>query len=155
MSRRNRPRARPRIELGNACRLRISAAFRRSPSIKIHKNVYFCDTEPVERVRELDARVRVRRRVYPSDVFVSCRSTRPVTRADMHRCGGPRLGGLAKRVSTVELGNTPQPPGPPQPWRAVTVLTRVNPYRASKPFSRPCPDWPTPPKGSSMPPPAP
>lgn len=42
-----------------------------------------------------------------------------------------------------------------QPWRMAMVFTVVKPYSASKPFSRPWPDWPVPPKGSSTPPPAP
>jgi hypothetical protein len=42
-----------------------------------------------------------------------------------------------------------------QSWRSTTVLSVVNPYSASKPFSRPWPECFTPPKGSSTPPPAP
>jgi hypothetical protein len=36
-----------------------------------------------------------------------------------------------------------------------TVFSVEKPYSASKPFSRPWPECLTPPKGSSMPPPAP
>ena len=42
-----------------------------------------------------------------------------------------------------------------QSCRTTTVFSVVNPYSASKPFSRPYPECLTPPKGSSTPPPAP
>ena len=42
-----------------------------------------------------------------------------------------------------------------QPCCSTTVFNVVNPYSASKPFSRPCPECLTPPNGSSTPPPAP
>ena len=41
------------------------------------------------------------------------------------------------------------------PCQTATVFKAEKPYSASKPFSRPWPDFPTPPKGSSTPPPAP
>ncbi len=43
----------------------------------------------------------------------------------------------------------------PYPCAMTSVCVVVNSRRPSKPFSRPWPERPKPPKGSSMPPPAP
>jgi len=64
--------------------------------------------------------------------------------------------GLTNLARSRSATRYPRPAPPaPQSCLIATVFSTENPYSASKPFSRPWPECFTPPKGSSMPPPAP
>ena len=74
------------------------------------------------------------------------------------------LGGETLRNAATEPGARTRDDGnlvlqshfsEPYPCLSTTVLSAVNPYSASRPFSRPCPECFTPPNGNSTPPPAP